>query len=215
MSWEDQDFSDLLVLEPVIDSNYEVEEVEEVVEPDIVYVPKTVVRKDPEFKVNNDSETITIYCSGAVAGNRKKGKTVVSVILLNNKTEIVSQKSKYLGESVESKVLWFSSLTLGLREAKSKGYIKAEIYSDYKLPNKREILKFGYFNKSFEKDLKLIYEQFESVIINTIHRKLNIVTIRLAEKLLTLQRKNGKSVVQQLKVKRDNEKAFANRFKKD
>jgi hypothetical protein len=212
MSWEDQDFNELLVLKPVINSNYELEE--EVVDPDIVYVPKTVVRKDPEFVVNKDRDVISIYCSGAVAGNRKKGKTVISTTLLNNQGIVISDKSKYLGENIEPRELWFSSLTLGLQEAKSKGYTKAEIYSDYKLPNKSEILRFGYFSKLFEKDLNLIYKQFESVSINNIPRKLNIVTIRLAEELLILQSKNGKDAAKKMRDKRANEQAFANRFKK-
>jgi hypothetical protein len=184
----------------------EIEVVEEIeVKPTI---EKTL---DPEFNFCEDEGVATLYCSGLITGSGKYSKTIVSCIILNNIGEIVETRSKYIGEGLNTKEVGIYSTTFGLENAKCKHYNKVHIYTDYTIPNTKEIKSFAYDSPKHQWDFNVTLRKFEEYKFIKIARKLNIVTVRLAEEEHKIQKLKSKERSKQIQSKKNNDMAFANR----
>ena len=206
-TWEDEDSS--WVFENVKCKGVTTSEIEE----EIVVLKPKINLVDPEFDFCPEVDYASVYCTGT-SGVGKKSKAAVSCTILNHMGVIVDDGSKYIGDGVTLEQLSIESILFGLEKAKYNHFNKVCIYTDYKVPSVKQVSSYVYTDLKHEWSFKLIIDKFEEYTVINIPRKLNIVTIRLAEKAITSQKKSQKNAAAANRGKTKNEQLFKNRFKK-
>ena len=207
--WEDSD-QDFIF-------NFEKNEISEEEEESVSFEDETqkkftLNKIDPEFDFCTKPDYATLYCTGS-SGVGKNSKAAVSCTILNHMGVIVCDGGKYIGDRVSSEQLSIESIIFGLEKARYNHFNKVVIYTDYKIPSTQQINSYTYKSLKYEWDLKLLIDKFEEYTINNIPKKLNIVTIRLAEKAIENQKKSQKIIIKNNKISKLNDVAFKNRFK--